>query len=70
MGKGRKLEEILGEMHMVAEGVRTTASAYALSQRMNIVMPITHQVHRILFEGVDPRAATTELMTRSLKIED
>lgn len=70
LGKGRKLEEILGEMRMVAEGVRTTASAYALSQRMNIVMPITHQVHRILFEDADPRAATVELMTRSLKIED
>ncbi|MBT3232780.1 MAG: NAD(P)-dependent glycerol-3-phosphate dehydrogenase [Calditrichaeota bacterium] len=70
LGKGRKLEEILDEMHMVAEGVRTTASAWALAQRMNIVMPITNQIHRILFENVDPREATVELMTRSLKIED
>ena len=70
LGKGRKLKEILDEMHMVAEGVKTTASAWALAQRMNIVMPITNQVHRILFENVDPRTATVELMTRSLKIED
>ena len=70
IGRGRKLKDILGEMHMVAEGVKTTASAWALAQREKIIMPITNQVHRILFENADPLSATVELMTRSLKIED
>ena len=70
IGKGRKLPEILGEMVMVAEGVRTTNSAYELAKREGIEMPITRQVHRILFEGADPLNSTVELMTRRLKGED
>ncbi len=70
IGKGRKLQEILDGMVMVAEGVRTTASAWALAQREGIVMPITEQVHSILFENADPMQATIELMTRKLKLED
>ena len=70
IGKGRSLKEVLGGMVMVAEGVRTTASTYALGQREGIEMPITEQVHRILFEDADPLKATIELMTRRLKVED
>jgi len=70
IGKGRKLKDVLAGMTMVAEGVRTTASAYALGKRESIDMPITEQVHRILFEDVDPLKATIELMTRRLKVED
>jgi len=43
---------------------------YALSQRENIVMPITQQTYRILFENANPLEATTDLMIRSLKMED
>ncbi|MBM3325903.1 MAG: NAD(P)-dependent glycerol-3-phosphate dehydrogenase [Calditrichaeota bacterium] len=70
IGRGRKLRDILAGMTMVAEGVRTTNSAYDLARREDIVMPITEQVHRILFEDVDPLQATMELMTRRLKVED
>lgn len=70
IGKGRKLQEILSSMVMVAEGVRTTASAWVLAQRESVEMPITGQVHRILFEEMDPLKATLELMTRRLKVED
>ncbi len=69
IGKGRKLKEVLDGMVMVAEGVRTTASAYELALREGIEMPITLQVYRVLFEGADPREATIELMTRELKQE-
>jgi glycerol-3-phosphate dehydrogenase (NAD(P)+) len=69
IGKGRKLQDILDEMLMVAEGVKTTASAWALAQRENIEMPIAHQVHSILFEDADPMQATIDLMTRKLKVE-
>lgn len=70
LGKGRKLQEILSEMVMVAEGVRTTESVHALAQREQVIMPIAHQVYRVLFEHVDPMLATVELMTRQLKVED
>ncbi len=70
IGQGRSLEEVLAEMQMVAEGVRTTASVHALARRFNIEMPITEAVYRILFEGKKPRDAVQDLMTRSAKQED
>ena len=62
-------EEAVNASPMVAEGVRTTKSAWALAQRHGVDMPITHQVHRVLFEGADARQAVTELMLRELKSE-
>ncbi len=69
LGKGRRLNDILKNMHMIAEGVATTKSAYDLAAREKVEMPITHQVYRILFEDADAREAVTALMTRSLKVE-
>jgi glycerol-3-phosphate dehydrogenase (NAD(P)+) len=69
IGRGRTLEEILNDMVMVAEGVKTTKSVYALSKRLGVEMPITEQVHSILFEGKDPLEAVRELMSRDLKSE-
>ncbi|MHB8735641.1 MAG: NAD(P)H-dependent glycerol-3-phosphate dehydrogenase [Terriglobales bacterium] len=69
LGQGRKLPEILGEMKMVAEGVKTTSAAIALAQRHGVELPIAAQMQRVLFEGLDPRAALRELMERTLKAE-
>lgn len=69
LGKGRKLSDILDGMTMVAEGVKTTASAYALAQRFQVEMPITRAVHMILFEDMPPEKAIHDLMTRSPKPE-
>ncbi len=69
IGKGRPLQQVLEGMVMVAEGVRTTRSAYELSRRHNVDMPITTEVYRILFEGKDPRVALEDLMTRDAKME-
>ncbi len=69
IGKGKKLSEIVNSMNMVAEGIETTRSAYDLSMKYKIEMPIVHQVYRILFEDKDPRQATTDLMTREAKDE-
>jgi glycerol-3-phosphate dehydrogenase (NAD(P)+) len=55
---------------MVAEGVKTTASAYQLSRRENVDMPITEQVYLVLFENKSPAKAMRDLMTRESKIED
>jgi glycerol-3-phosphate dehydrogenase (NAD(P)+) len=69
LGRGRRLSEILGEMHMVAEGVKTAESAWALAQRHTIDMPITEQVYKVLYEDKPARSAVVELMTRNLKAE-
>ncbi|HEX5725234.1 MAG TPA: NAD(P)H-dependent glycerol-3-phosphate dehydrogenase [Longimicrobiaceae bacterium] len=69
LGRGRPLEEILGGMVMVAEGVRTARSARDLARRMGIEMPIVEGVHSILFEGVSPRRALEALMLREPKAE-
>lgn len=70
IGKGRQLNDILGEMVMVAEGVKTTISAYQLANKHQIDMPITEQIYLTLFENKSPMQAMTDLMTRASKIED
>ena len=69
MGKGRKLEFVLREMEMVAEGVGTTRSAYLLAKNYGIEMPITSETYAILFEGKDVHIAINDLMTRLAKGE-
>jgi glycerol-3-phosphate dehydrogenase (NAD(P)+) len=69
LGRGRKLEDILSGMKMVAEGVKTTLSAYQLAKRLGVETPIIEQMYQILFENKDPRDAVFDLMQRSLKAE-
>ncbi len=69
LGRGRKLEDIISSMRMVAEGVKTTRATLALAKRHAVEVPITHQVNRILEDEVSPREAIKELMERSLKEE-
>lgn len=69
LGQGRSLSEILGEMRMVAEGVKTTESAYRLSQKIGVEMPITEMTYRMLYEDKPAREAVLELMTRIPKAE-
>ncbi len=69
IGSGRKLNEIVAEMKMVAEGVVTTKSVFALAKQKNVEMPITEQVHATLYQDKNPRDAILELMTRELKAE-
>jgi glycerol-3-phosphate dehydrogenase (NAD(P)+) len=69
LGKGRKLEEIVGSMRMVAEGVATTVATVQHARRHGVEMPITEQMHAVLYEGRAPREAIRELMERRLKME-
>ena len=69
IGKGRTLHSVLASMKMVAEGVWTTESAFELSQKMKIDMPIVEQTYKILFDHKDHRVATDELMRRQTKDE-
>lgn len=69
LGKGKKLEEILKEMNMVAEGVKTTQSAYKLAKKNNIEMPILEQVYSILYKNKSCKKAVKDLLKRELKSE-
>lgn len=69
LGRGRKLEEILGEMREVAEGVKTTRSIYELGRRLGIEMPITASIYALLYEDKPALDAANELMGRPLKRE-
>ncbi|NTU48353.1 MAG: NAD(P)H-dependent glycerol-3-phosphate dehydrogenase [Syntrophobacteraceae bacterium] len=69
LGRGRKLSEILAEMRMVAEGVKTANSVYFLAKRMQVEMPICEKVYQVLYEDKEPQTAVRELMERELKQE-
>lgn len=64
LGKGKKLQEVLDNMGMVVEGVRTTKAAWQLAEKYEVKMPITSALHGILFDQIDPKNAVDELMTR------
>jgi glycerol-3-phosphate dehydrogenase (NAD(P)+) len=69
IGQGMQLSQVLAEMRMVAEGVKTARSVYNLSCKKNVDMPICHAVYRILYENLSPKDAAYQLMTRDLKNE-
>ncbi|MCG8471423.1 MAG: NAD(P)-dependent glycerol-3-phosphate dehydrogenase [Desulfobacterales bacterium] len=69
IASGMSLDDILNEMRMVAEGVKTTRSVYNLSHKLGVELPICNEVYHILFDGRGPRESITRLMTRDLKEE-
>ena len=69
LGKGRALDDIISEMNMVAEGVKTTRAVLDLAAGYGTEMPIAHQVGRVLYEGARPRDAVLALMTREARAE-
>jgi glycerol-3-phosphate dehydrogenase (NAD(P)+) len=70
LGQGKKLSDILSQMHMVAEGVTTASAAVALGKRYQVEMPIAEKVYALLQGHITPHDAVTELMQRTLKHED
>lgn len=69
LGSGLKIKDILAEMRMVAEGVKTTRSAFDLSNRQEVEMPIVNAIYQILYENKNPKDVVFELMGRDLKRE-
>jgi glycerol-3-phosphate dehydrogenase (NAD(P)+) len=69
LGQGLKIQDILLKTRSVAEGVATAESAYELSKKYQIEMPIIEQVYKIIYDGKDPVLALRDLMERSLKSE-
>ena len=70
LGQGGELRTILTELGQVAEGVTTTESAYELSLRFGVELPITRAVYRILYEKADLKETLAELMSRPLRSEE
>jgi glycerol-3-phosphate dehydrogenase (NAD(P)+) len=64
LGRGRKIEEIIAEMNMVAEGVNTTAVAVELARRYDVEMPIAEEIHAVLYEGRSAASAYRGLRRR------
>jgi glycerol-3-phosphate dehydrogenase (NAD(P)+) len=64
LGKGQNLEQVLENMGMVVEGVRTTKAAHQLAKKYEVKMPITNSLYDVLFNGVHPKDAVDRLMAR------
>jgi glycerol-3-phosphate dehydrogenase (NAD(P)+) len=70
IGKGRKLDDVIREMNMIAEGVHSSKAVTELSRRLGVEMPITRAVYEMLFEGKPAQQAILDLMTREPKSEN
>lgn len=64
LGRGRSLADVLAGMKEVAEGVHTTRALKLLAERRGVELPITNEVHAVLYEGKPARAAVESLMSR------
>ncbi len=69
IGRGERLEDILAGMVDVAEGVSTTRATVPLAAARGVSMPITSELHQILFQAKPPRQAVVDLMDRTPKYE-
>jgi glycerol-3-phosphate dehydrogenase (NAD(P)+) len=69
LGRGRELEDVLSGMREVAEGVKTTRAVKRLADKLSVIMPITEEVHAVLYEGKRARDAADALMQRPLREE-
>jgi glycerol-3-phosphate dehydrogenase (NAD(P)+) len=70
LGEGKSLDEILGSMHSVVEGVWTAKAALALAKKHKVDMPITEELHKILHEKKPPKEALRDLMKRDQRAEN
>lgn len=69
LGQGESIKDILGGMEQVAEGVWTCGMALKIAKEKGIEVPITEQVHAVIYEGRDPKSAVQALMTRDPRAE-
>ena len=69
LAAGKTVEEAQEEIQQVVEGVKAAKAVHEVAEKLGIEMPIVNVVHRILYEGLSPREAVSELMKRQLKPE-
>ena len=70
LGKGRKIDDVVGHMKMVAEGVRTTSAALELGKKYGVELPIAHQMADVMAGRRTPAEALGELMVRRQRHEN
>ena len=69
LGQGKPIDEVISSMRMVAEGVKTAKSTVALARKLNVEMPIAEKIYSVLYEGLKPQDAISDLLERRLKEE-
>jgi glycerol-3-phosphate dehydrogenase (NAD(P)+) len=69
LGKGEMINDITTSMKSVAEGVETSLSAYELSKKLCVEMPIVEKVYNVIYNDISPADAVRDLMGRNLKSE-
>jgi glycerol-3-phosphate dehydrogenase (NAD(P)+) len=69
IGKGKTLAEVQAELGQVAEGVLAAKTVREMAHRVHVEMPITEVIYRVLYQGLAPKQAVIELMTRETKAE-
>jgi glycerol-3-phosphate dehydrogenase (NAD(P)+) len=69
IASGEKANDILKDMYMVAEGVKTTKAVYDIAEKMKIEMPITECIYNIIYKGLKPAESVKKLMSRKFKSE-
>jgi glycerol-3-phosphate dehydrogenase (NAD(P)+) len=69
LGQGKNIDEVTSHMRMVAEGVKTAKSTVELARKLNVEMPIAGKIYSVLYEGLKPQDAISDLMERKLKEE-
>lgn len=69
LGRGKKIDDILSGMEMVAEGVSSAESVHALCQKVGVELPIINEVYAVLFEGKEPKKAVVDLLQRDAREE-
>lgn len=69
IGQGMSVSEALEKVNMTVEGYLTAKSAYKLSKKINVEMPIIHEIYNVLYENASPSEALEALMKRGKKEE-
>lgn len=69
IGKGVPVEEAITQIGMVVEGIKACNAFYKLKEKLDVSMPITDMLHKVLFEGKDAKYGVYELMSRDKKSE-
>ena len=70
LGRGEKLADIEANMGMVIEGISTTKAAYELAQELDVYMPITQAIYKVIYQDHDIKEAIFEIMNNEFKAEN
>ena len=69
LGAGKSREQVSEEIGQEIEGINTVRGLIGISKKLNVDMPITEQVYRIIYHGIDPAVAVQLLLQRDPKAE-